>query len=273
MHRSIFITLLCISLCYTAPQESKTNESPPTTARQIPIKIENKMDAPRNVDTKEGKPVLTNDSLASSSNVSSVKTIASTTNDSTPVIPTITPATSSTNPSTTTEASKNSHETTKSTPASSTEPTQAPTAEPTQAPTAEPTPPDTTTKSTPPPTTTKPTQAPTTEPTTVQPQSSSSPSTSAPIVTTTVTPAKGRTFDGASFLGGMILSFGMVAIGILGFRYYKSHSEQNYHTLWNGKIAHETLQSNLMWVSLCKCTFILYILLSSVLYFYVNVWM
>ncbi|CAK1555224.1 unnamed protein product [Leptosia nina] len=38
-------------------------------------------------------------------------------------------------------------------------------------------------------------------------------------------------FDGASFVGGIILTLGLLAIGFMGFKYYKNQTERNYHTL------------------------------------------
>ncbi|XP_047530957.1 salivary glue protein Sgs-3 isoform X2 [Vanessa atalanta] len=40
-----------------------------------------------------------------------------------------------------------------------------------------------------------------------------------------------RGFDGASFIGGIILTLGLLAIGFMGFKYYKNQTERNYHTL------------------------------------------
>ncbi|XP_032516556.2 porimin [Danaus plexippus] len=40
-----------------------------------------------------------------------------------------------------------------------------------------------------------------------------------------------RGFDGPSFIGGMILTLGLLAIGFMGFKYYKNQTERNYHTL------------------------------------------
>ncbi|KPJ14380.1 Sialomucin core protein 24 [Papilio machaon] len=40
-----------------------------------------------------------------------------------------------------------------------------------------------------------------------------------------------RGFDGPSFIGGIILTLGLLAIGFIGFKYYKNHTERNYHTL------------------------------------------
>ncbi|CAB3246863.1 unnamed protein product [Arctia plantaginis] len=40
-----------------------------------------------------------------------------------------------------------------------------------------------------------------------------------------------RSFDGASFIGGIILTLGLLAVGFMGFKYYKNQTERNYHTL------------------------------------------
>ncbi|KAJ8716771.1 hypothetical protein PYW07_003398 [Mythimna separata] len=42
---------------------------------------------------------------------------------------------------------------------------------------------------------------------------------------------KSRAFDGPSFIGGIILTLGLLAIGFMGFKYYKNQTERNYHTL------------------------------------------
>ncbi|XP_076253480.1 uncharacterized protein LOC143191920 [Rhynchophorus ferrugineus] len=47
----------------------------------------------------------------------------------------------------------------------------------------------------------------------------------------TASPYIDRKFDGPSFIGGMILSLGMMAIAFVALKFYKSRSEQNYHTL------------------------------------------
>lgn len=53
------------------------------------------------------------------------------------------------------------------------------------------------------------------------------------VVNPTVAPveAKSRAFDGPSFIGGIILTLGLLAIGFMGFKYYKNQTERNYHTL------------------------------------------
>ncbi|CAH2261679.1 proteoglycan 4-like [Pararge aegeria] len=38
-------------------------------------------------------------------------------------------------------------------------------------------------------------------------------------------------FSGPSFIGGIILTLGLLAIGFMGFKYYKNQTERNYHTL------------------------------------------
>ncbi|KAL8599150.1 hypothetical protein ACOMHN_007866 [Nucella lapillus] len=73
-----------------------------------------------------------------------------------------------------------------------------------------------------------------------------SPSPPSPPTTTTTakasssqTPTKspstggdgGRKFDGASFIGGIVLCAGLVALGYFSLKFYKSRQERNYHTL------------------------------------------
>ncbi|XP_063826841.1 porimin-like [Ostrinia nubilalis] len=41
----------------------------------------------------------------------------------------------------------------------------------------------------------------------------------------------GRGFDGPSFIGGIILTLGLLAVGFMGFKYYRNQTERNYHTL------------------------------------------
>ncbi|XP_073954897.1 visgun [Choristoneura fumiferana] len=48
---------------------------------------------------------------------------------------------------------------------------------------------------------------------------------------TAVPTLQARGFDGASFVGGIILTLGLIAIGFMGFKYYKAQTERNYHTL------------------------------------------
>ncbi|XP_066150613.1 sialomucin core protein 24 [Euwallacea fornicatus] len=50
-------------------------------------------------------------------------------------------------------------------------------------------------------------------------------------VTTTAIPYHDRKFDGPSFVGGIILALGLVAIGFVAFKFYKARTEMNYHTL------------------------------------------
>lgn len=40
-----------------------------------------------------------------------------------------------------------------------------------------------------------------------------------------------RHFDALSFVGGIILSLGCLAILYVGFKFYKARTERNYHTL------------------------------------------
>ncbi|CAH0719878.1 unnamed protein product, partial [Brenthis ino] len=60
--------------------------------------------------------------------------------------------------------------------------------------------------------------------------------TETPKVTETPKPdmhivEKARGFDGPSFFGGIVLTLGLLAIGFMGFKYYKNQTERNYHTL------------------------------------------
>lgn len=40
-----------------------------------------------------------------------------------------------------------------------------------------------------------------------------------------------RAFDGASFVGGIVLTLGLLAISFVGFKYYKNLTKENYHIL------------------------------------------
>ncbi|CAG9134864.1 unnamed protein product [Plutella xylostella] len=87
--------------------------------------------------------------------------------------------------------------------------------------------------------------APTVQPTTVKP--TEQPAPKAPADKNTPTPAKtteapktddtthlvksSRGFDGASFVGGIIMTLGLLAIGFIGLKYYRTQTERNYHTL------------------------------------------
>ncbi|KAK9702972.1 Multi-glycosylated core protein 24 (MGC-24), sialomucin [Popillia japonica] len=90
--------------------------------------------------------------------------------------------------------------------------------------------PEPTTKPTEP--TTKPTE-PTTKPTPTTATTTSVPPTTVKPVdpTTTPVPPKDRHFDGASFIGGIILAVGLMGIGFIAFKFYKARTERNYHTL------------------------------------------
>ncbi|XP_060524829.1 sialomucin core protein 24-like [Cylas formicarius] len=85
-----------------------------------------------------------------------------------------------------------------------------------------------------PPSTTITTPSPPTSTTKKSPTSvttSSSSSTAATATTTTQAPQHQRKFDGPSFVGGIILALGLVAIGFVAFKFYKARTEMNYHTL------------------------------------------
>ncbi|XP_038214249.1 vegetative cell wall protein gp1 [Zerene cesonia] len=67
--------------------------------------------------------------------------------------------------------------------------------------------------------------------TTVKPSEPTKP-TVAPKDDAAVHPIEARSgFDGPSFIGGIILTLGLLAIGFMGFKYYKNQTERNYHTL------------------------------------------
>ncbi|XP_026319272.1 sialomucin core protein 24-like [Hyposmocoma kahamanoa] len=68
-------------------------------------------------------------------------------------------------------------------------------------------------------------------PTTPKPVQSSTAPPSAKPTQSSDAPLQARGFDGASFIGGIILTLGLLAIGFMGFKYYKNQTERNYHTL------------------------------------------
>ncbi|XP_049954303.1 sialomucin core protein 24-like [Schistocerca serialis cubense] len=74
-----------------------------------------------------------------------------------------------------------------------------------------------------------------TEPTTLPTSTSSKPIVTSPIpfveTSTQSIPVKDRRFDGPSFIGGIVLSLGTMAIGFVAFKFYKARTERNYHTL------------------------------------------
>lgn len=93
---------------------------------------------------------------------------------------------------------------------------------------------DTTTTTTTPSTTTTTTASTTTvDPNTTTTTTTVAP-TPSPVPTTTVkpTPDHDRSqFSVTAFIGGMVFAFGMMAIGFIGFKFYKARNERNYHTL------------------------------------------
>ncbi|XP_018574235.1 sialomucin core protein 24-like [Anoplophora glabripennis] len=87
-------------------------------------------------------------------------------------------------------------------------------------------------------TTTKAPEPTTVSTTTITPTTTSS--TPKPITVTTAKPTGAppttpvpshRRFDGPSFIGGIVLALGLVAIGFVAFKFYKARTELNYHTL------------------------------------------
>ncbi|GFR73997.1 sialomucin core protein 24 [Elysia marginata] len=73
------------------------------------------------------------------------------------------------------------------------------------------------------------------EPTTTPTPTPTTTTGSTGSTTGTTTPGKGgssgQSFDGASFVGGIILSLGIVAIIFFGLKFYKARKDQTYHTL------------------------------------------
>lgn len=71
-------------------------------------------------------------------------------------------------------------------------------------------------------------------PTYIQP---TSPTTTTSTTTTTtyapppIPPKPDRKFDGASFIGGIVLCAGLTAIGFVSWRFYKARMELSYRTL------------------------------------------
>nr|CAD7585574.1 unnamed protein product [Timema genevievae] len=63
---------------------------------------------------------------------------------------------------------------------------------------------------------------------TVVPHTTPNP-TIAPVTSTP--PPKNRNFDGPSFVGGIILCMGIIAIAFVAWKFYKARTERNYHTL------------------------------------------
>ncbi|XP_049805257.1 sialomucin core protein 24-like [Schistocerca nitens] len=74
-----------------------------------------------------------------------------------------------------------------------------------------------------------------TESTPLPTSTSSKPIVTSPIpfveTSTQSIPVKDRRFDGPSFIGGIVLSLGTMAIGFVAFKFYKARTERNYHTL------------------------------------------
>lgn len=68
------------------------------------------------------------------------------------------------------------------------------------------------------------TESPTTEASSDASESTAAPSKPSPA-------PSGRHFDPPSFIGGTVLSLGLLAIVYVGFKFYKARTERNYHTL------------------------------------------
>lgn len=96
----------------------------------------------------------------------------------------------------------------------------------------------TTTTTTTSPTTTTKAPTTTTKTTTLAPNTSTTPKpstiapTKTPVIPTTEAPhSGGRHFDGSSFVGGIVLTCGLLAIAFVSWKFYKARTERNYHTL------------------------------------------
>lgn len=71
-------------------------------------------------------------------------------------------------------------------------------------------------------------------PTTTSPNGTTPVAPTTPTVEPTAAPSgqlPERHFDALSFVGGIILSLGCLAILYVGFKFYKARTERNYHTL------------------------------------------
>ncbi|RWS10816.1 sialomucin core protein 24-like protein [Dinothrombium tinctorium] len=55
--------------------------------------------------------------------------------------------------------------------------------------------------------------------------------TSSPIAPTRDGTGTGRGFNAPSFIGGIVLAFGLMAVLIVAFKFYQAKTEMNYHTL------------------------------------------
>lgn len=74
--------------------------------------------------------------------------------------------------------------------------------------------------------------------TTEQPSSNNTSSTESTTETNTLPSTKddtpesgGRRFDPPSFIGGIVLALGLLAIAYVGYKFYRARTEHNYHTL------------------------------------------
>ncbi|XP_044739468.1 integumentary mucin C.1-like isoform X2 [Chrysoperla carnea] len=57
------------------------------------------------------------------------------------------------------------------------------------------------------------------------------PTTLAPATTTVAPHSHTQRFDFPSFIGGIMLTLGLLAIGIISHKFYKARTDRNYHTL------------------------------------------
>lgn len=62
-------------------------------------------------------------------------------------------------------------------------------------------------------------------------ESSTIPSITTHVPSKTTVAPNGRHFDPPSFIGGIVLALGLLAIIYVSFKFYKARTERNYHTL------------------------------------------
>ncbi|XP_059485169.1 sialomucin core protein 24-like [Neocloeon triangulifer] len=67
--------------------------------------------------------------------------------------------------------------------------------------------------------------------TTTTPTPSTTTTTAAPSTTASPPVVPGRKFDAPSFIGGIVLALGCMAISFVAWKFYKARTERNYHTL------------------------------------------
>ncbi|XP_076357763.1 uncharacterized protein LOC143250717 [Tachypleus tridentatus] len=56
-------------------------------------------------------------------------------------------------------------------------------------------------------------------------------SSSTTLSSTSAPPTHSRRFDAPSFIGGIALTYGFIALMYVGFRFYKAHVQKNYNNM------------------------------------------